>query len=129
MALLKQDHTELIAQDHVQTAFEYPQSQKLHHPPKQPVPVLSHPHIEEVFPNVQMEPLQEEQTCLVEAYWTRDLFAKFMRIRLYCNTLSAIIIILYRDNVWSVISDTDIIRISGLENNMVYPAKWKHKKT
>ena len=46
--LLKQ-----VAQDRVQMAFEYLQGGRLHNLPGQLVPVLSHPHREKVFLDVQ----------------------------------------------------------------------------
>ena len=54
--LLKQGHLQLVAQDHVQTAFEYLQGWRIHNLSGQPVPVLSHPHGAKVFPDVQVEP-------------------------------------------------------------------------
>jgi len=42
--LLKQGHLELVAQYHVQTAFEYLQRRKFHSPLGEAVPVLSYPH-------------------------------------------------------------------------------------
>lgn len=42
--LLKQDHLELVMQDHVQTGFEYLQGGRLHNLSEQPVLVLSHSH-------------------------------------------------------------------------------------
>jgi len=55
--LLKQGHPEKGVQNHTQTAFGYLQGWRLHNMPWQPVPVLSHPHTEKVFPDVQREPL------------------------------------------------------------------------
>ena len=55
-ALLKQSQLEPVAQDHIQTATEYLQRGRLHNLSVQPVPVLSHPHSEKVFPEVQREP-------------------------------------------------------------------------
>lgn len=43
--LLKQGHPEQIAQDHVQTAFDYLQEWRLHSLRGQPAPLLSHPYI------------------------------------------------------------------------------------
>ena len=54
--LLKQGHPEPVAQDRVQTAFEYIQGWRLHNLSGQPVPVLCHPQSEAVFPDVQREP-------------------------------------------------------------------------
>jgi len=54
--LLKQGHLELIAQDHVQVAFECLQGQRLHIISGQPVLVLSHPRYCEVFSDVKREP-------------------------------------------------------------------------
>ncbi|KAK4806816.1 hypothetical protein QYF61_005612 [Mycteria americana] len=54
--LLKQGYLEPVAQDHVQTAFEYLQGGRLHNLSGQPFPVLSHPHSQKVFPDVQTEP-------------------------------------------------------------------------
>ena len=42
--LLKQNHLEQAAQDHVQTVLKHPQRWRLHNLPGQPVPVLSHAH-------------------------------------------------------------------------------------
>jgi len=53
--LLKQDHLEPAAQDQIQTAFEYLQGRRLHNLSGRSVPVLSHPHSKNVFPNVQTE--------------------------------------------------------------------------
>ena len=46
----------LLAQNHVQTAFEHLQGWRLDNLPGQPVPVLSHSHCKKVFPDVQREP-------------------------------------------------------------------------
>jgi len=54
--LLKQGHLEPVARDHVQVAFEYLQGWRLHSLSLQPVPVLGHPHMDKVFPDVQREP-------------------------------------------------------------------------
>ena len=54
--LLKQGHLELVAQDHVQTVFEYLQGWRLHNLSGKPVPVLSHSQSEKVFPDIQREP-------------------------------------------------------------------------
>jgi len=54
--LLKQGQLQPIAQDHLQVAFGYLQGWRLHHLSGQPMPVLSHPHFEEVFPGALMEP-------------------------------------------------------------------------
>ncbi|KAK4828375.1 hypothetical protein QYF61_026113 [Mycteria americana] len=54
--LLKQGHLEPVAQDRVQTAFEYLQGWRLHKLPGQSVPLLSQPHSKKVFPDVQREP-------------------------------------------------------------------------
>jgi len=51
--LLKQGHLELVAQDHVHTAFEYLQGWRLHRLSGQPVPVLSLGEV--VLPDVHME--------------------------------------------------------------------------
>uniref|UniRef100_A0A8C0ES58 receptor protein-tyrosine kinase n=1 Tax=Bubo bubo TaxID=30461 RepID=A0A8C0ES58_BUBBB len=48
--LLKQGHLELVAHNHIQTAFEYLQGWRLHNLPGQPVPVLGHPHSQKVLP-------------------------------------------------------------------------------
>lgn len=45
------------AQDHVQTVFKYFQGRASHSIPGRPVTVLGHPHSEEVFLDVQREPL------------------------------------------------------------------------
>lgn len=52
-ALLK---LEQVAQDHLQKASEYLHRGRLHHPPGQPIPVLSDSHSEKVLPAVQREP-------------------------------------------------------------------------
>ena len=46
----------MIAQDRVQTGSEYLQAWRLHDLPGQPVPARGHPHSENVFPDIQMEP-------------------------------------------------------------------------
>lgn len=51
--LLKQSHPDLVFQDHVQTGFETSQRPWLHDLPGQPTLVLSHPHSEKVFTDVQ----------------------------------------------------------------------------
>ena len=56
MPLLKQGHLEPAAQEHIQTASEYLQGWRIHNLPRQPVPVLDHPHSDKVFPHVQREP-------------------------------------------------------------------------
>jgi len=56
ISLLHQGHLEPVAQDHVQTAFEYLQGWRLHNLSGQPVPQPRHPHSEKVFPDVQTEP-------------------------------------------------------------------------
>jgi len=53
--LPNQSHLELVAQDYVQTAFEYLQGGTLQHLSGQPVPVFSHPHSKKVFPDIRME--------------------------------------------------------------------------
>ena len=45
-SLVKQGHLESVAQDYVQTAFEYLQGWRAHKPSGKPVPVLIHPHSE-----------------------------------------------------------------------------------
>ena len=58
--LPKQGHLQQSAEDLVQAGLEYLQRGRLHHLPEQPVPVLHHPHSEEVLPHVEMElPLLE----------------------------------------------------------------------
>ena len=54
--LLKRRCLEQVAQDHVQTTFEYLQGWRLHNLPGQSVSVLGHPHSEKAFPDVQREP-------------------------------------------------------------------------
>ena len=54
--LLKLGHLKPVAQGHVQTAFEYLQGGRLHNLSGQTLPVLSHPHSKNVFPDVQREP-------------------------------------------------------------------------
>jgi len=55
-SLPKQGHLKQVAQAHGLTAFEYLQAQRINKFPVQPVPVLSHPHSEKMFPDVQREP-------------------------------------------------------------------------
>lgn len=50
--LLKQGHLDQVAQDHVQAAFEHLQAWRLHNLPGQAVPVLSHVHGKNLFPDV-----------------------------------------------------------------------------
>ena len=71
MPLLKQDHLELVAQDSVQLGFEYLQGWRLHTLPGQAVPVLSHPHSKNRFPDVQREPpvLQSVPTDCCPVTW------------------------------------------------------------
>ena len=75
MLLLKQGRLELVAQDHVQTAFEYLQGWPLHDLPGQAVPVLSHLHGEKVFPDVQGEPplFQSCHWAPLRRAWLRPL--------------------------------------------------------
>jgi len=54
--LLKPGHLQPAAQDHVQAASEYVCGWRPHHLSGQPVPVLSHPHSERVYPDIQREP-------------------------------------------------------------------------
>jgi len=54
--LLKQGHLDPIAQNCVQMASEYVQEWRLHSFSGQPVPVLSHPHGEKMFPEIQRDP-------------------------------------------------------------------------
>ena len=53
--LPKQVHLQHVAQDHIQTGFEYLQRRRLHNPSAQPVPVLYHPQNKKVLPHVQLE--------------------------------------------------------------------------
>jgi len=53
--LPKQSHLEQAAQDLVHAGLEYLRRRRLHNLPGQPVPVLYHPHREEVLPHVQLE--------------------------------------------------------------------------
>jgi len=53
---LKHSHLELLAQNHVQTTFEYLQGGRSHKNSGQPVSVLNHPHSEKLFPDIQREP-------------------------------------------------------------------------
>jgi len=69
---------ELVAEDHFQVAFEHLQGWTLHDLPGQPVPVLSHPQGEKVFPNVQTDPpvplvlaLGTPEKSLAPAPWHR----------------------------------------------------------
>jgi len=50
--LLKQGRIELVAQEHVQSAFEYRQERRLHNLAGQPVPVFGHPQSDKMFPDV-----------------------------------------------------------------------------
>lgn len=54
--MLKQGHLNQAAQNRVQTAFVDLQLLRLHNTSMQPIPELSHPHCEKVFPSVQTEP-------------------------------------------------------------------------
>ena len=54
--VLKQRHLDLVAQDHIQMAFEYPQGGRPYYLSGQPVPVLGRPRRTEVFAGVQREP-------------------------------------------------------------------------
>jgi len=65
--LLKQKHLQQIAQDDVQLAFEYLQGRKLHNLPGQPVPVLSHSHIQ-AKPPVSWAPVCAH--CFLSCHWT-----------------------------------------------------------
>ena len=69
--LLKEGHLKLIAQDHVQMAFEHLQGVRLHNLSGQPVPVLCDPHSKKVFPHVQREPpvFQFVPHCLWCCHW------------------------------------------------------------
>jgi len=51
--LLKQGHLQPVVQDCIQITFDYLQGWRLHNLPGQPVPLLSHPHSGEVFPDVE----------------------------------------------------------------------------
>ena len=53
--LPKQGHLQQAAEELVQVGLEYLQRKRLHNLPGQPVPVLRHPHREEVLPHVQVE--------------------------------------------------------------------------
>jgi len=53
--LLKQGHLQQAAQDLAQAGLECLQRRRIHNLPGQPVPVLCHPHREEVLPHVQTE--------------------------------------------------------------------------
>jgi len=53
--LPKQSHLQQAAQDFVQAGLEYLQRRRIHNSSGQPVPVLLHPHSEEVLPHVQTE--------------------------------------------------------------------------
>lgn len=48
--LLKQNHLQQVAQNHLQMVFKFLQGWGFHDLSGQPAPVLSHPHTEEVFP-------------------------------------------------------------------------------
>ena len=54
--LLKKGYLKLVAQDHVQMSFEYLQGWRLRNLSGQAVQVLSHPHSEKMFPDIQGEP-------------------------------------------------------------------------
>ena len=53
-ALLKQGQLQQVAQDYVQSGFEYLQGWRLHSLSGQPVPVFDHPFGKKVFSGVQM---------------------------------------------------------------------------
>ena len=53
--LPKQGHLQWAAQDLVRVGLEYLQRRRSHNLPGQPVPVLRHPHREEILPHVQNE--------------------------------------------------------------------------
>jgi len=55
-SLLKQDHLQPAAQDHVHTAFEHLQSWRLHNLSGQPVPCLVTLTVKKIFPDVQTDP-------------------------------------------------------------------------
>jgi len=57
ITLSRQGHLQPVAQDHAQTDFEYLQRLRLHNLLGEPVLVLSDPHTEKVFPDIQREPL------------------------------------------------------------------------
>lgn len=52
---LKFKELKQLAQDCVQTAFEYLQRRRLHNLPRKPVTVFDHPHSTRVCSSVQME--------------------------------------------------------------------------
>jgi len=54
-SLLNQGHLQLVAQDSVCMAFKHLQGWRLHSHSGQPVPVLGHPHSENVFSDTQRE--------------------------------------------------------------------------
>ena len=71
--LLKQGHSEPLAQDRAQTAFEYLQGWRLHNLSGQPVPGLGHRHSEIVFPDVQREPPVFPSVLIVSGPVTRKV--------------------------------------------------------
>jgi len=67
--LLKRDHLQLVAQDHIQAAFEQLQGWRLHNRSGQSMTVLGHSHSEKVFPDLQIEsPVCVR--CLLSCHWT-----------------------------------------------------------
>jgi len=66
-----------VAQDHVQTAFQYLQGERLHNLSGQPVPGLSHPRSKEVLPDVQRNlPVPQfvpTASCTVAKHHWKDL--------------------------------------------------------
>lgn len=62
--MLKQGDLEPVAQDLVQTDFEYLQTWRLHNLSSQYAPVPSHPQSEKVFLGIQREP-PELNLCLL----------------------------------------------------------------
>ena len=71
-SLLKQGHLQPLVCDHVKAAFEYHQGQRLYNVSGQSMPVLSNQRSEEVFPDVQKEPLVFQfvptASCLVTVH-------------------------------------------------------------
>lgn len=84
--LVKQAHLEPVAQDHLQMAFEYLQRWRLRHISGQAVPVLSHPHSEKVFTDVQREPPVSQFVPIASGPDTGSLWKKPVSV-LYAPSL------------------------------------------
>ena len=95
MLLLKQGHLELIAQDYVQTAFEYLEEWRYHNLSGHPVLVVSHPHSEKKIPYVQRDPpvfpWVPIASCPVTGYHWKEpgsiLFAPSLQVFVYIGKI------------------------------------------